>query len=421
MALESPLHPLHQQAEATFLRYGADDRRPQHGTAIGEHREAVGGIASALVVETFGEVEGEYAALRKGCVLIDLPQRGALRITGRDRIDFLGRMVTQELKGLASFQARSAFWLSRKGRIDADLRLVELADETWADVDALVAAGATHSLRSFVFSEDVRIEDLGERMHRLALHGPTGLAVLNRVARPAAGPVVSALAPGDAAAVQIAGRRVIVDRNDTTGDIGLELLMDAAEAHDVYQALLEAGIDDGGAGAHQSGQRGAIRLRTAGWAAYNIARIEAGTPLFNVDFGPGNLPHETGILERRVSFTKGCYLGQEVVARMQSLGHPKQRLVALRVDEPKGAAKGGIEGQPITGSVVIKPESTDGGPVGAVTSSTRSPMLGDAIACFAQVKWESTPPGTRLLVQTEAGPAPAVVQPTLAFWSRPAT
>ncbi len=389
MSLSSPLTPLLQQAEPSFLRYGDD--------------------GSALVVESFGEVEGEYAALRKSCVLIDLPQRGTLKITGRDRLEFLGRMVTQELKGIAPFKARSAFWLNRKGRIDADLRLIELGEEMWADVDALVAADAARSLMSFVFSENVSVQDVGESMHRLALHGPSAPAVLEAASRPSAGPRLSALADGEACLVEMAGQRVIVDRRDTTGEIGLELLAEAKAAADVYAALLEAGVGDG------SG-----RLRPAGWAAYNIARIEAGTPLFNIDFGPGNLPHETGILEQRVSFTKGCYLGQEVVARMQSLGHPKQRLVALRVDEPGGREPGSDAAQPVSGSTVLKPESDGGGAVGAVTSSTRSPMLGDAINCFAQVKWEATKPGTRLLVETDVGRTAAIVRPTLAFWTRAA-
>src|SRR6185436_21150893 len=77
--------------------------------------------------------------------------------------------------------------------------------------------------------------------------------------------------------------------------------------------------------------------RRIGWHAYNIARLEAGWPIFNIDFGPDSLPHETGVLNDRVSFKKGCYLGQEVVARMQSLGHPKQRLVGLKAVEETGA------------------------------------------------------------------------------------
>src|SRR5439155_17574914 len=130
-----------------------------------------------------------------------------------------------------------------------------------------------------------------------------------------------------------------------------------------------------GAGRSQGARTG--RARRIGWHAYNIARIEAGWPIFNIDFGPDSLPHETGVLEDRVSFKKGCYLGQEVVARMQSLGHPKQRLVGLKAKE--WTTSGGEEGVPEEGTrVYAQARGQEGGQppevVGAVTSSAASPM-----------------------------------------------
>lgn len=429
MAHSSPLTQLHQQAEASFLAYAPAGATP----APGDPPQRI-----AQVVETFGELEGEYAALRKGCVLLDLPQRGTLRVEGADRIDFLNRLVTQELKdastargaapapGLRPFHARRAFWLNRKGRIDADLRLIELPEEMLIDVDVLVAAGAASSLGSFLFSEDVRIQDATDTMHRLAVHGPTAPALLRATSEPHSGPPVADLHPGLACVVLIGGRRVVVLRDDTTGDPGLELFMSVDHVAEIYQQLLERGLDDGAGATHP-----AMRLRPAGWHAYNIARIEGGTPLFNLDFGPRSLPHETGVLRDRVSFTKGCYLGQEVVARMESLGHPKQHLVALRIAPPAAppppplhaAVSPGArapDAQPITGAPLIAPGDATRTPVGAITSSTRSPMLGDAIIAFAQVRWDLTTPGTELLVDTDAGWASAIVQPVLKFWSRDA-
>jgi folate-binding protein YgfZ len=172
------------------------------------------------------------------------------------------------------------------------------------------------------------------------------------------------------------------------------------------------------------------KLRHAGWHALNIARIEAGTPVFRVDFGPTNLPAETGVLHDRVSFTKGCYLGQEVVARMHSLGHPKQTLAALRITRSTTAADGTPD-MPMTGSTIFPapegPDETDDAartpaddakPVGAVTSATRSPMLGDEPVCFAMLKWKHHEPGTPLLVQTGSGFALATVNDGLRLWGR---
>jgi len=386
----SPLHDRHAADGAIFLRYAGDGP----------------GAAGAEIVESFADLEVEYAAVRKGCVLLDMAQRATVRVTGRDRLEFLNRMVTQELKGLGPFEVRRSFWLNRKGRVDADLRIVEVENATLFDVDLLVGASAAKSLEAFVFSEDVRFEDVTQGFHRLALHGPTAAALLEKVA-----PGAPELAPGRAARVTVAGHSVVVDRQDDTGEVGLHLLVGADAVVEVYDALVSAGVDEG------AGQgtiaRDAVRLKPAGWGAYNIARIEAGTAVFNIDFGTSNLPAETGVLEDRVSFKKGCYLGQEVVARMHSLGHPKQRLVALRVEAPEDP-----RAQPVTGAALAAASDGERKAIGAVTSSARSPMLGDACIALAQVKWDFTPAGTELVVQTDAGWLPARVQEGMRFWGR---
>lgn len=394
--MSSPLNPLHQQAEATFLMYGSGD-------------PASGG--SVAVVETFGELEAEYAALRKGCVLMDLPHRGLLRVTGKERLDFLGRMVTQEMKGFSPGTVRRGFWLSRKGRIDADLRMVQLEEEMWIDLDVLTTSKTVASLSGFLFSEDVQIVDDTARMHRLALHGPTAAALLESVSTPVSGPRVEELPNDSACRVEIKGRSVVVFRDDSAGEVGLELILAAENVGTVYEQLLEHGLSD----------PSRFRFRTCGWHAYNIARIEAGRAVFNIDFGPESLPHEAGpeTLKDRVSFTKGCYLGQEIVARMQSLGHPKQVLVGLKLDPPPTGTEDGPERQPETGASVLLPvEGGEPKGVGGVTSSTRSPMLGDRAVCFAPVKWDHSKPGTRLQVLTHAGPVGAEVAESLRFWSR---
>jgi folate-binding protein YgfZ len=141
--------------------------------------------------------------------------------------------------------------------------------------------------------------------------------------------------------------------------------------------------------------------------------MEAGTPLYLIDFGVESLPHETGLLEDRVYFKKGCYLGQEVVARMQSLGHPKQKLVALLLDRPTGAM-----GAPKAGDRVHLAEKADADAVGVVTSGAISPKMGGAAICFAQVRFAHTAPGTRLAVETDGGRAAGAVQSQLSFWKR---
>jgi len=427
MARVSPLRKEHQHAEASFLAYGSPG-----GGAPGTPGSDSGSapIPAVDVVETFGELESEYAAIRKGSLLVDWPQRGTIEIGGADRIEFLNRMVTQGIKDLQPFRTARTFWLNRKGRIESDLRLIELGDRMLVDVDIHAAARTAQGLAGFVFAEDFKIADGTERWHRLALHGPTAILLLREVSSALEGPALSDLQPGMATMVSVDSRRVIVDRWDSTGEVGLELLMDAGDVEAVWRRLIETGVMHNGE--HESdAQIGApvgarrFRLRAGGWAAYNIARIEAGTPLYNIDFGPESLPAESGAIADRVSFTKGCYLGQEVVARMHSLGHPKQTLVALRVESRASGMHDGpvaLPMQPVTGGFVYAvPEGgkdEDAEAVGAITSSTLAPMLSGAPVAFAQVKWKWTPAGTKLLVDAENTRLPAVVQDGLRFWPK---
>ncbi len=393
---------MHQLAEASLAAYGPPE-------------------AGILVAETFGELELEYAAIRKSCIVVDQPQRGVLEITGKDRLEFLNRMVTQELKGLEPFQARKTFWLNRKGRIDADLRLIALpggpdGGRMLADVDVLAADRSVKGLAAYVITEEVVIKDLSEAMHRMAVHGPTGPGLLLAVSKPVAGPMIRDLAPGMACLVSIRGHEVVVDRDDSTGEVGLELTMPAGAAVDVFQSLVETGqVHEEGDGSGEPAAK--FKLRPAGWHAYNIARIEAGRALYNIDFGPDSLPHETGIVKERVSFTKGCYLGQEIVARMESRGHSKKVLMGILCESVASGAEH-LPRQPVTGSQVWDAASPDADAIGVVTSSTLAPMRGSAPVCFAMVKHDMAKAGLNVLVAAENERIAGVTQAELAFWKR---
>lgn len=341
------------------------------------------------IVGTFGELEAEYAAIRRGAALIDCPQRGTLVMSGADRAAFLQRMVTADLKSLASGILKRAFWLNRKGRIDADLKIIELGDRMFVDLDLYQTESTAQSLAAFIVADDVEIRNATDDFHRIVIHGPEAIAVI----RSASGDGAFVLGEDCAARVTLAGVDVIIARSDETGTAGLHLFVPRESAESVWAICAST--------------QGAARVRPAGWHAYNIARIEAGTPLFNVDFGTDSLPHETGVLRDRVSFTKGCYLGQEIVARMESLGQPKQVLIGLKIE-------GGL--LPVAGGQVFAIDSAGGmgEQVGAITSSTLSPMLGAAPIAFAVVRTKHAALGTRLIVNAEGSQTQAVVH-TLRF------
>ena len=401
---DSPARPELLSREASFIPYATPrSQATEEGAAPAKPIE---------VAELVDGLELEYAALRTKAGLFDQPHRGVVTITGEERIAFLNNMITQELKGVEPFSVGRSFWLNRKGRIDADLRLVHLPDRTLLELDAFDAAATVAALDAFIFSEDCALRDDTEATHRLGLYGPGGFAMVQGLAEHVAGPALGDLDANEANQIRIAGVEVVVARDDWLGVPCLELIVPAEGAAAVHAALLEAGqARDPGAPANSPD--GAVALRPIGWHAVNLMRVEAGTPLLHLDFGPSNLPAESGVLDDRVSFTKGCYLGQEVVARMHALGKPKQTLVALRFDGATAETE-----QPTTGGHVYADGDAGGAVVGSVTSSSISPMLGAEPIAFAMVKTKHAAAGTALMIDAGGERLRGIVQPTLRFWPR---
>ncbi len=428
MARQSPIQPLHDQADAMMLPYGPDDVAPPASSdAEGSTKPVLAPSPPIQIVGTYGELELEYAAIRKGCLLLDLPQRAVLEVTGADRLEFLNRMVTQELKPakkwLDPFQSVSSFWLNRKGRIDADLRVIILPDRVLLECDAHAAQRAFDGLAAFIIMEDAAIRDLSATTHRLALHGPTAAKLIDAISTPVAGPAIATLEPNQSTLVRIGEADVIIDRRDQAGEPGLDLIIPTEHVRAIYELLLQRGFphEHVHERAHSAELSAEVRLRPGGWHAFNIARIEAGTPLYYIDFGPNSLPAETGVVDDRVSFTKGCYLGQEVVARMHSRGHSKRKLVALLADpaaarppsDPTDINDPYLAGmpQPVSGAQVLPLESDES--VGVITSSTLSPMNAATAICFAAIKNDLALPGARFRVPAESELLLMTAQPTL--------
>ncbi len=422
MASPSPLLEFHRRAAATLLAYG-----PQSQSAD------AGGAADAAVpvidlVATYGSLELEYAAVRKHCALLDMPCRGLVEVTGPDRLDFLNRMVTQELrpgkKDLPTWSMARSFWLSRKGRIDADLRVCVLPDRVLLDVDALAAARTAATLGSFVIMEDCAVRDVSASHHCLALHGPSAPALLAKAFTPRkdAPNAESLPAGGGVTAGTIAGVEAIVLRDDEAGVPGYQILVPTQHTLEAARALITLGHD----ASHEPARDGfelpvlspdaprsasQFRLSPIGWLAFNIARIEAGTPLFHIDFGTENLPAETGLMDSRVSFTKGCYLGQEVVARMHARHQSKQHLVAVKFESVGAGDDRPYPALPEQGAALLAGDV----PVGRVTSSTLSPLLAMSPIAMAQLRSTHSAAGTVLTTLVGGTAIKCVVQAGLAF------
>jgi aminomethyltransferase len=369
--LPNPLRELHARAEAEFQNY-----------------------AQLEIVSTFGEPQAEYSAIRKACALMDLPQRGLLELTGKDRLPFLNNLLTNQSwdkstrKVLAAGQGVYAFLLNLKGRIVADVNVLERGEATLLEMDARLVEPVRAILDKYLITEQVKLTSRVGQWHEIALHGPGAAAVLDA----AAGSHVPELPPLGSTAVRLIDADVIVWRDDPCGVPGLHLVLPSADAPRIWSALIERFGELVGHAKRP--------LRPAGWAAFNACRIEAGRPLFGIDFDDSILPAETGQFDRAVSVTKGCYLGQEIVARMHARKQVAKQLVGLRV---------GGDALPIAGSILYDDQ---GNQVGGVTSSTVSPILSNAAICLGYLKKPFFNEGTVVKVPAEGGMRNATVVKT---------
>lgn len=368
MANPSPLDERFEQADAEFLPFGEDVRL----------------VAMHDVVET------EYGRVRNRAAIMDCPHRGLVKITGSDRLDFLHRMLTNDCRGLAPGEGNRHFLLTPKGRIIADLMLLHEAEATFVDLDLPSVETFIAEMEKLLFGEDVTLEDISRAHHRFSLHGR---AAAEAIDQPSAA-TFEPLSEDRHCRVTVGGVEAMCYRRDECAAAGYHLWLESERALKLWADFTPVDAE---------GEPVEGALKPLGWLAYNIARLEAGTPLFHVDFGPDCLPGETGLDQEALSATKGCYRGQEVVARMRDLGHPAKRLVGFASDS---------EAVPVAGSPVLAEDGPNGQTVGAITSSAPSPMLSGKPVGLAMVKWGRHEPGTTLYAPAGGRTVPLEVRQT---------
>jgi folate-binding protein YgfZ len=301
---------------------------------------------------------------------MDLPQRGVIELTGKVRQPFLNNLITNQVwsketrSGLAAGQGVYAFLLNTRGRIITDLNVLEVpGDRTLLEMDVRLVTSVAAMLERYLFAEQVKIADRTSSVHQIGLYGPGAREVISA----ASGSSLPPLEVLCSAAVRVFDADAIVFRDDPTGRQGYVLILPMEAARMVWMNLLSK--------SGSSIDLGRRALRQVGWAAFNAARIEGGRPIFGIDFDDSVLPAETGQFNRAVSITKGCYLGQEIVARMYARQQLARQLAGIRMED---------DALPIAGAKILDGRSND--EIGGVTSSTLSPVLSNVAICLGYVK-----------------------------------
>jgi len=307
----------------------------------------------------------QAAAARAGAALFRRDTAGLLAVTGGDRVRWLDGMLSNDITALEPAPGRSgcpALLLTRAGRIVADPHVLLQPDAFWLDVARDALPAVQEALDRYIVADDVALQDVSDATQRFALEGPAASQVLEAACGEPPALVKDGIAPCEIAGIAFQ----VAAYGFTSG--ALQLFVPAGAGDTVRAALLEAGAPHG--------------LREASAEAHEILRIEAGVPQLGTELDDSVLPAEAG-LERAISFTKGCYTGQEIVARLASQGSPAHRLVGLRF------ASGAV---PEPGAPISNADKR----VGELTSFCESPAAGAIGLGF--VRSAAAEPETTLLV-----------------------
>ncbi len=249
------------------------------------------------------ELDAQYRQLREECGLLDRSTRGMLLISGPETAEYLQGQITNDAEALAPGQGCYAALLDRKGHMQTDMRVLRLgAEEFFIDTEPEGAAAALRHLQTYKIGRRVEVTDIAPERAILSLIGPRSAELAGCPPLPPYASIKTSVAGVDCLAI---GTRE-----------GVDLIPSAAAAEALSEALLGAG---------------AVAV---GPEAVEILRLEAGVPRFGTEMGSSTMPAEAGIVETAVSFTKGCYIGQETVARLHYKGRANRVLRGLALSAP---------------------------------------------------------------------------------------
>lgn len=321
----------------------------------------------------FGDAQAEYAAATTGVAVFDVSDRLQIELTGKDARSFLHNFCTNDIKRLAAGDGSEAFVTNVKGRILAHVFIFATEQSVWIETSPRDEQSLIAHFERYLFHEDVQLRGRTADYGELLLSGPASPQVLAGLC-----PGVTSLAVLQHTTGNLAGQAAVVRRTDLIGQPGYQLSVSRASLVDVWAALLRSGVAAGGA------------------EVFQACRIAAGFPLHGLDLTEENLAQEAARTQQAISFHKGCYLGQEPIARIDALGHVNRELCRVRIAS---------ETIPEPGTPV---ESMESQVVGKITSAAAVPGEKRSVA-LACLRASHARPATPVKILSDAGPLPAQV------------
>jgi folate-binding protein YgfZ len=338
--------------------------------------------------DDFGNAEAEFGFTKESVALLDKNYRAYLSFTGPDRVRYLNAILTNNIKDLAPAHGNVSLLLNPQGHILAEIETYAFADKLFCVSYAMIRERLIEWLDKYIIMDDVTLTDETARFGTLALEGPKAAAAVKYLTGIDLEPL-GELASVDAEilrsaqddnlkkdalqkdAVNAAGGGAIpcrIVKRSAGGGAGAEFVVDRDQLAPLWQLLLGAARKHGGG--------------PAGYSALSARRLELGVPWFGHDFGEKQIPHEAGLQDSHISYTKGCYTGQEIVERVRSRGQVNRKRVRL-------IFSGDI--LPEAGTVL----TADGKEMGYVTRAAKT-WDPPAIIGMGYVRRESSAPDTRV-------------------------
>jgi folate-binding protein YgfZ len=308
----------------------------------------------------------DYAAVRDGGAgLIDLSSRGRLRVSGSEATMFLNGLITNDMKTLAENRWMPAAFPTVQGRLIGAVRVVRLKDAFVIDTDAESHEAVLKTVSRFTLAGDFHVKDLTSETALLSVQGKRAVEVVEKVLKTS----VSDLPRDGVLETNWQNTPVTIIRATHTAEDGFDILIDSGQGAQLRQALIDADA------------------QVVSPDVFEVLRIEAGIARFGHDVDETNVVTETN-LDDAVSYTKGCYVGQEIIVRIKHRGHVAKKLTGLRFQTEKRIEPG----------TIIK--SSDGKEIGKLTSTAFSPKL-EATIGLGYVRYEFLNPGTTVVIEPE--------------------
>ena len=334
----------------------------------------------------YGEWVSEYQAVRQAVGLSDLSHRGKIRVTGDDRVKWLQGLISNDILPLQPGQGCYSSFLTHKGKMLGYFRVYTLSESLWVEDVGEVGDATFQALRKFLlYGIKAKMENCAETWGLLLVSGPKACAAVSA----AFGVEMSDLTPVTAIAAKIGGHTAYVLRTEETGEADLEILLPADALNTAWERLMEAGATYG--------------IKAVGAHAREALRIEAGLPKAGPDLNEEIVPPEANLEGKAFSLNKGCYPGQEVVARMDTYGNVRRKLVGLVLKDST---------VPPHGAKLFSGDRE----VGWVSSAARSPQLKTPIAMAFPLR-DFSAPGTNLTIDVDGARHATTVQ-ALPFYRR---